>query len=198
LRSAASESSDGGQGLLPSVRLRPVLIRKAFYTLILAWMMLASTVPSFCGPIELLQNGDFRNGLREWKNEGVAFLDAECVKILREGSLSQSVRRPDLSFCLELSYSVRTELLSSTYFARSVITFYTNDSKGKGLNFTVIGQTHEELEISSWKDIKLNLFQLFKRSAADPENFHLAALKVTLEIGFTISVPPPAVGISET
>jgi len=179
--------------LLPSVRLRPVLIRKAFYMLVLAWMMLASTVPSFGGPVELLQNGDFRDGLREWKIEGVAFLDAEGVKILREGLLSQTVRRPDLSFYLELSYSVRKELPSNAYFARSVITFYTNDSKGKGLNFTVIGQTHGELGISSWKDIKLNLFQLFKSSAADPESFHLTALKVTLELGFTVSVPPPAV-----
>lgn len=170
-----------------------MLTRKAFYALILAWIVLTTTVPSFCGPVELLQNGDFREGLREWRVEGIVFLDAESVKILREGSLSQTVQRPDISFHLELSYGVHIELPSKAYSARSVITFYTNDSKRRGVNFRVIGQIHEETGISDWKDVRLDLFQLFKTSAADPQSFNLTALKVTLELGFSVSVPPDAI-----
>jgi len=138
-------------------------------------------------------NNGFKNGLEGWIAQGVAFLDGEGIKILREGSLSQIVKRTDLSFYLEFSYIVRTELPSKIYFARSLVTFYMKDRQGKDTRFTIIGQVHGELGDSGWKDTRLNLLQLFRDSVGDPGNFQLTALRVTMELGFTSPVPPPAV-----
>lgn len=168
-------------------------VRKIFLTMLLTLILLSSAPSSFGSPVELLRNGNFRNGLDGWKAEGVAVLDQESIKLVREGSLSQIVERPDLSFYLELSYGVRTELPSKTYFARSLVTFYVIDRQKKSDRFTVVGEAHRELGNSGWKDFKLNLLNRFVRDVGDPESFQLVALKVALELGFNTSVPPPAV-----
>ncbi len=146
---------------------------------------LLSLVPSSSGaPVELLRNGDLKKGLEGWTVEGLAFLYGESVKILLAGSLSQSVQRPDLSFHLELSYGVRTELPSKMYFARSLVTFYMVDRESKDTRHTIVGQAHEMLGDSGWRDVKLDLLQLFRKDVGDPGNFQLKALKVTVELGF--------------
>jgi len=155
--------------------------------------MIPFVLSSFGAPVELLTNGGFKKGSEGWRMEGATFLDGESVKIVREGSLSQIVQRPDLSFYLELSYSVRTELPSKAYFARSLITFYVIDRQSKSSYFTIIGETHEEPGNSDWKNVRLDLLKLFRKDAGDPEYFQLTALKVAVELGFTTSVPPPAV-----
>jgi len=119
-------------------------------------------------------------------------LDGESIRIVREGSLSQAVRRPDLSFYLELSYSVRTELVSKVYFARSVVTFYVIDRERKDSRFTIVGDAYVELGNSDWRDVRLNLRELFRRDVGNPESFQLVALTVSMELGFTASVPAPS------
>jgi len=153
-----------------------------------------SLVPSSsAGPVELLVNGDFKNGLEGWVVSGTAFLEGKSVKIVREGSLTQTVHRPDLSFYLELSYSVRMDLPSRAYFARSLVTFYVIDRERRNSHFTVVGEAHVELGNSDWRDVRLNLQELFRRDVGNHEGFQLAALRVTVELGFTASVPPDAV-----
>ncbi len=153
-----------------------------------------SLVPSSYGaPVELLSNGNFKNGLDGWTISGAAFLDGESIKIIREGSLSQRVHRSDLSFYLELSYGVRTELPSNAYFARSLVTFYVIDREGRNSHFTVIGEAHAELGNFDWRNVRLNLRELFRRDVGNHEGLQLAALRVTMELGFTVSVPPHAV-----
>jgi len=124
--------------------------------------------------------------------DGTGFLDGESVRIIREGSLSQTVQRPDLSFYLELSYSVRTELVSKAYFARSVVTFYVIDREKKSSQFTIVGDVFVELGNSDWRDVRLNLRELFRRDVGIHESFQLVALRVSMELGFTTSVPPPS------
>ncbi len=169
------------------------LVRKIFLTMLLTLILLSSVPCSLGSPVELLRNGNFKNGLDGWKTEGVAFLDEESIKMVREGSLSQIVERPDLSLYLELSYGVRTELPSKTYFARSLVTFYVIDRQKKNSRFTIVGEAHQELGNSRWKEFKLSLLKRFLRDVGDPESFQLVALKVALELGFNTSVPPPAV-----
>jgi len=173
--------------------LHPSTTRKAFHMLALTLTMISLVSSSFGAPVELLVNGNFKKGSEGWRTEGAAFLDGESIKIVREGSLSQIVQRPDLSFYLELSYSVRTELPSKAYFARSLVTFYVIDRQSKNSYFTIIGEIYDELGNSNWKDVKLDLLKLFRKDAGDPENFQLTALKIAVELGFTASVPPPAV-----
>jgi hypothetical protein len=156
-------------------------------------MLFPSVPSSFAAPVELLQNGSFKNGLEGWTKEGMAFVDGEDVRIVREGSLSQIVRRPDLSFHLELAYNLRTELPSQAYFARSLVTFYLVGRNGKSNNFTIVGERHSELGDSGWKETRLSLLQLFKREIGDQADFQLLALRVTIELGFTISAHPPGV-----
>jgi len=157
-------------------------------------LILFSSIPLSLGaPVELLVNGNFKNGLEGWNAEGTVFLDRESIKIQREGSLSQIVQRPDLSFYLEFSYGVRTELPTYAYFARSLVTFYVVDREKKDTHFTIVGESHVELGSSDWKNVKLDLLKLFKRSVGDPENFQLTALKIALELGFTTPLRPPAV-----
>jgi hypothetical protein len=155
--------------------------------------MLLSSVPCpIAAPVELLQNGNFKKGLDGWTVQGVVFLEGENVKITREGSLSQIVRRPDLSFYLELSYNLRTELPSVLYFARSLVTFDVIDRNGNPSSFTIIGETRGELGDSGWKETRLSLSQLFKKEIGDPLDFQLLALKIAIELGFTAPVPTPA------
>ncbi len=161
--------------------------------MILTSILLSSAPSSSGAPVELLANNGFKNGLEGWTAQGLAFLDGESIKILREGSLSQIVRRTDLSFYLEFSYNVRTELPSKKYFARSLVTFYMIDRQRIETRFTVLGQVHEELGDSGWKEIRLNLLQLFRDSVGDPGNYQLAALGVTVELGFTSPASPFAV-----
>ncbi len=162
-----------------------------FCILVLTSMLLSSVPWSFGAPVELLLNGNFKNGLDGWIVEGTAFLYLESVRIIREGSLSQIVRGPDLSFHLELSYGVRTELQSGTSFARSLITFYVVDRQGKNTQFTIVGEAHGELGDSNWKDVRLNLLELFRKDVGEPGTFQLSALKVTVELGFTTSLTFP-------
>jgi len=166
--------------------------RKVFCLLAVPLALFSLVPPSFGAPVELLVNGNFKNGLEGWSIEGTIFLDGESIRIIREGLLSQTVRRPDLSFYLELSYSVRTELVSKVYFARSLVTFYVIDRENKNNHFTIVGDVHVELGNSDWKEIRLKLYELFRRDVGNPESFQLAALRVNLELGFTTSVPPPS------
>jgi len=166
--------------------------RKVFCLLVLPLAFFSLVPSSFGAPVELLVNGNFKDGLEGWRMDGTGFLDGESIRIVREGSLSQAVRRPDLSFYLELSYSVRTELVSKAYFARSIVTFYVIDREKKGSQFTIVGDVHVELGNSGWKDVRLNLRELFRRDVGNPESFQLVALTVSMELGFTTSVPPPS------
>jgi len=167
--------------------------RSTLATMVLTWILVSSVPSSIGAPVELLQNGNFKNGLDGWMAEGVVLLDEGGIKILREGALSQVIQKPDLSFYLVLSYNVRTELPSSVYFARSLVTFYIVDQQGKDARFTVVGQAHVETGNSNWKNVMVDLFNLFRRDVGDPRLFQLRALKMTMELGFTTSVPPPAV-----
>lgn len=169
------------------------MTRKMSHVLALTSMLLSLAQPSFGAPVELLVNGSFKDGLKGWVVEGVALLDVEGVRILREGSLSQIVQRPDLSFHLEFSYLVRTELPSKVYFARSVVTFYVVDREKRNDNFTIVGEAHRETGSSDWREVRLDLLRLFRRDVGDPENFQVTALKVAVELGFTAAVPAPAV-----
>lgn len=183
-------------------RFRRALIRKglwhlagailSIHTLALSSILLSCVPCSNAAPLELLQNGSFKNGLAGWTVQGIAFYDGETIKITREGSLSQTVRRPDLSFYLELSYSLRTELPSQVHFARSLVTFYVVDRNGKANNFTVVGERHGELGDSGWKETRLSLLQLFRKEIGDLTDFQLSAIKIAIELGFTAPVPPPA------
>lgn len=168
-------------------------VRKTSLILVVTLTLLSSIPLPLGTPVELLVNGNFKNGLEGWNMQGVALLDGESIKILREGSLSQIVQRPDLSFYLELSYSVRTELPTYTYFARSLVTFHVIDRQKKNTDFTIVGESHQELGSSDWKSVKLDLSKLFKKHVGGPENFQLTALKVTVELGFTTPLRPPAV-----
>ena len=165
--------------------------RKVFCLLVLPLALFSLVPPSFGAPVELLVNGNFKNGLEGWMIEGTTFLDGESIRIVREGSLSQIVQRPDLSFHLELSYSVRTELVSKVYFARSLVTFYVIDRE-KNSRFTIIGDVHVELGNSGWRDVRLKLYELFRRDVGNSESFRLVALRISMELGFTTSVPPPS------
>jgi len=172
-------------------RLQLPTIRKIFHILVLCSVLLSSVPPSLGAPVELLQNGSFKNGLEGWIVEGTVSLDMESVRIMRLGSLSQVVRSADLSFHLELSYRVRTDLPSKASFARSLVTFYVVDRQRRDNHFTIVGDTHGGLGDSGWKDVRLNLLQLFRDDIGDPGNFQLSALKVTVELGFTTYVTFP-------
>jgi len=171
---------------------RPVSALLSIHALILASMLLSSVPCLIAAPVELLQNGNFKKGLDGWTVQGVVFLEGEIVKITREGSLSQIVRRPDLSFYLELSYNLRTELPSQVYFVRSLVTFDVIDRTGKASSFTVIGERRGDLGDSGWRETRLGLSQLFKKEIGDLVNFQLLALKIAVELGFTAPVPTPA------
>jgi len=170
----------------------PTTTRKVLCLLVLPLAFLFLVPSSFGAPVELLVNGNFKNGLEGWRMDGMGCLDGESIRIVREGSLSQAVRRPDLSFYLELSYSVRTELVSKVYFARSVVTFYVIDRERKDSRFTIVGDAYVELGNSDWRDVRLNLRELFRRDVGNPESFQLVALTVSMELGFTASVPAPS------
>jgi len=164
---------------------------KILHILVLTSILLSS-VPLSCGaPVELLQNGNFKNGLNGWIVDGTVFLDLESIRMIRQGSLSQTIRSPDLSFYLELSYGVRTELPSKKSFARSLVTFYVVDRQGKNAQFTIVGESYGEPGDSGWKDVRLNLLQLFRRDVGDPGNFQLSALKVAVELWFATSAVFP-------
>jgi len=170
----------------------PTTTRKALCLLVLPLAFFSLVPSSFGAPVELLVNGNFKNGLEGWRIEGMGFLDGESIRIIREGSLSQAVRRPDLSFYLELSYGVRTELVSKVYFTRSLVTFYVIDRERKDSRFTIVGDVYVELGSSDWRGVRLNLRELFRRDVGNPESFQLVALTVSMELGFTSPVPPPS------
>lgn len=167
------------------------MIRNMFCVLVLTLMSLSSVPCSSGAPVELLLNGSFKKGLDGWTVEGTAFLYFESVRIIREGSLSQTVNAPGLSFHLELSYGVRTEFQSRASFARSLVTFYVVDMQEKNTQFTVVGEAYRELGDSGWKDVRLNLLELFRRDVSDTGNFQLSALKVAVELGYVTSVALP-------
>jgi len=195
LRLELTETSSSIHLRLPYRGLQLPTTRKIFRILVLTSILLSSVLPSFGGPVELLQNGSFKNGLDGWIVEGTVFPDTESVRIMRLGSLSQVVRSPDLSFYLELSYGVRTDFPSKVSFARSLVTFYLVDRQRKDTQFTIVGDTQGGLGDSGWKDVRLNLLQLFRNDIGDPGNFQLSALKVRMELGFTtyVSFPLPVV-----
>jgi len=191
LRVKLTKTSSAIHLRLPYGGLQLRMTRKICCILVLSSVLLSSVLPSLGAPVELLQNGSFKNGLDGWIVEGRVFLNMESVRVMRLGSLSQVVGSPDLSFYLELSYSVRTDLPSKASFARSLVTFYVVDRQKRDTHFTIVGDTHGGLGDSGWKDVRLNLLQLFRNDIGDPGNFQLSALKVTMELGFTTYVTFP-------